>query len=397
LNALEMGIIVMRRSDFVFGLGIAVLLSFVLTKVGGTQARKPTKPVVEITTPAPRLPNEELKKLQGVLETSMGEIVIEFYPEKAPAHVNYFVNLAKSGFYNGTTFHRVILRGIIQGGDPLSKDPTKRALYGTGGLRKLKAEFNDVPHIRGTVSAVLFPGEPNSAGSQFFICVSDQPSLNGQYTAWGHVVEGMSVVDKISEVPADANQQAKERVEIKKAYIRPIPPIPFAEATKEEMKRFHVVLDTNQGKIELELYPEVAPEHVRNFLKLCKTGLYDNTSWHRVVPGFVIQGGDLSTRIPPVTPEKLSKLLKNLQAEISELKHEKGTVSMARGEAMDSASTSFFICLAAQPSLDAKYTIFGKVINGEDVIDKISAVPLVEQEKPKDRINLIHAEVIEQP
>jgi len=387
----------MRRSSFVSRTGMVVLFFLVLVMMGMTQEKKPLNPVVEKPVPIPALPAEELKKLQAVLETSMGEIVIEFYPEKAPAHVNYFVSLAKSGFYNGTTFHRVIFHGIIQGGDPLSKDPGKRALYGTGGLRKLKAEFNDVQHVRGTVSAVLFPGEPNSAGSQFFVCVSDQPSLNGQYTAWGHVVEGMSVVDKISEVPADANQLAKERVEIKKAYIRPIPPIPFAEATKEEMKRCHVLLDTSLGKIEVELYPEVAPEHVRNFLKLCKAGLYDGTSWHRIVPGFVIQGGDLSTRVPPLPPERLGKFVKNLQAELSELKHEKGTVSMARGEALDSASTSFFICLAAQPSLDAKYTIFGKVISGEDVIDKVAAVPLVEQEKPKDRIDLIHAEVVEQP
>ena len=193
----------MKRSDLVSRMGIAILVSLVLARAGVTQVRKLAKPAVETNATTPSLPNEELKKLQAVLETSMGEIVIEFYPEKAPVHVNYFVNLAKSDFYNGTTFHRVILRGIIQGGDPLSKDPSKRAFYGTGGLRKLKAEFNDVPHVRGTVSAVLFPGEPNSAGSQFFICVSDQPSLNGKYTAWGHVVEGMSVVDRISEVPSD--------------------------------------------------------------------------------------------------------------------------------------------------------------------------------------------------
>jgi peptidyl-prolyl cis-trans isomerase B (cyclophilin B) len=361
------------------------------------QDKKPSKPVASTVEPTSSFSVEELKKLQAVLETSMGEIVIEFYPEKAPAHVNYFASLVKSSFFNGTTFHRVILHGIIQGGDPLSKDPLKRALYGTGGLRKLKAEFNDIPHVRGTVSAVLFPGEPNSAGSQFFICVWNQPSLDRQYTAWGHVVEGISVVDKISGVPADANQMAKERVEIQKAYLRPIPPIPFAEATKDEMKKCHVLLETSKGKIEVELFAEAAPEHVRNFLKLSKVGLYDNTGWHRIVPGFVIQGGDLSTRVPPVTQEQATKYVKNLQAEFSDLKHEKGILSMARGEALDSASTSFFICLAPQPSLDAKYTIFGRVINGLDVVDEIAAVPLVDNEKPKDRVDLIHAGVVETP
>ena len=387
----------MRRTDYHLLMGTAVLLWLCLATGGIAQDRKPAKPSGAAVTPTSSLSVEEFKKLQAVLETSMGEIVIEFYPEKAPAHVNYFANLVKSGFYNGTAFHRVIFHGIIQGGDPLSKDPSKRGLYGTGGLRKLKAEFNDTPHIRGTVSAVLFPGEPNSAGSQFFICVSDQPSLNRQYTAWGNVVEGMSVVDKISEVPADANQMAKDRVEIKKAYLRPIPPIPFADATKEEMKKCHVLFVTSKGKIEVEVFPELAPEHVRNFLKLSKAGLYENTSWHRIVPGFVIQGGDLSTRVPPVTQEQASKYVKNLQAEFSDLKHEKGILSMARGEALDSASTSFFICLGPQPSLDGKYTIFGKVINGLDVVDEIAAVPLVDNEKPTDRVELTHAEVIENP
>jgi len=339
----------------------------------------------------------ELKKLQAVLQTSKGDIVIEFFPDKAPSHVNYFVALAKSGFYTGTTFHRVILRGIIQGGDPLSKDPAKRAMYGSGGLKKLKAEFNDTHHTRGAVSAVLVPGDPDSAGSQFFICVSDQPQLDRKYTAWGKVVEGMEVVDKISAAPADANQLALERIEIKGVLLRPIPPpkpAPFAEASKEEMKSYNVVLTTTFGKIEIELLPDTAPEHVRNFLKLAKLGFYDNTVWHRIVPGFVIQGGDLSTRTEPLTPEQIDKFVGNLQVELSELKHEKGIVSMARGEALDSASTSFFICLAPQPSLDGKYTVFGRVVKGMDVVDQIGSVPTFDNEKPKERIDLIRAEVI---
>ncbi len=323
--------------------------------------------------------------------------MIEFFPDKAPAHVRYFANLAKSGFYQGTTFHRVVLRGIIQGGDPISKDPSKRALYGTGGLKKLKAEFNDTPHTRGIVSAVLLPGDPDSAGSQFFICVSDQPHLNGKYTAWGKVVDGMDVVDKISAVPADAEQLAEERIEIKNIVLRPVPPpqpVPFAQASKEEMKNYHAVLQTTFGRIELEFFPEIAPEHVRNFLRLAKLGFYDNTVWHRIVPGFVIQGGDLSTRTEPLSPEQMDKFVKNLQVELSELKHEKGTLSMARAEALDSASTSFFICLASQPALDGKYTIFGKVVSGMDIVDQIGSVATFDNEKPKQRIDLIKVEVM---
>lgn len=364
-------------------------------KAGGSaQARANAENQISVS---PAISTEELKGLQAVLETSMGDIVLQFYPEKAPNHVKYFAGLVKSGFYDGTTFHRVILRGIIQGGDPLSKDPSKKSLYGSGGLKKLKPEFNDTPHKRGTVSAVLLPGDPNSAGSQFFICVSDQPQLDHQYTAWGYVVEGMDVVDKISAVAADSNQLALERVEIKKASLRPIPPpvpIPFSEASQEDLKRFRVRLETSLGNILIELSPDVAPETCRNFLKLAKVGLFDGTTWHRVVPGFVIQGGDLSTRATPISAEQMSKYVKNLQPEFSEVKHMKGTVSMARGDALDSASTSFFICLADAPSLDGKYTAFGTVIEGIEVVDKIAAVPL-DGEKPKERVELIRASVEE--
>jgi cyclophilin family peptidyl-prolyl cis-trans isomerase len=382
---------------------------FLLTSVWGrsqaqgrTARSRPAKAAVKPATPAlaplPTFTAEELKGLQAVLQTSLGEIAIEFFLDQAPAHVNYFAGLVKTGFYDGTTFHRVILGGIVQGGDPLSKDPSKKALYGTGGLKKLKPEFNSRPHIRGTVSAVLLPGDPDSAGSQFFICVSDQSQLNGQYTAWGQVVEGMDAVDKISAAPADSNQMAQERIEIKTVLLRPIPPpkpIPFADATVEEMKNQHVRLVTNLGSIDMELVPEKAPETVRNFLKLAKAGLYNDTVWHRVVAGFVIQGGDLNTRTIPLTPEQAAKYVKNLQPEFNDLKHERGVVSMARSEALDSASTSFFICLAPQPSLDGKYTAFGRVVAGFEVVDKIGAAQVFDNEKPKDRIDLLRTELSE--
>ena len=386
-----------------------LLFGFVIGSSGLAQNRqRPVRPIPKPAaapkTPAPPaapLPSftqEELQGMQAVLETSHGHIVLEFYADLAPSHVKYFAGLVKTGFYDGTTFHRVILRGIVQGGDPLSKDPTKKPLYGTGGLQKLKAEFNKQAHVRGTVSAVLLPGDPNSAGSQFFICVSDQRQLDGQYTAWGHVVEGMEVVDKISESPAGPDQMAKERIEITKAYLRPIPPhqpIPFADATAEEMKRHRVRLITTLGNIEIELFPDKAPETVRNFLKLSKAGLFDDTVWHRIVAGFVVQGGDVATRTIPLTVEQAAKFVKNLQPEFSDLKHEKGSVSMAHGEALDSASTSFFICLAPQPTLDGKFTVFGKVVAGLDVVDKMGAVPVFDNEKPKERLDLIRAEVVE--
>ncbi len=172
------------------------------------------------TTP---LSVEEMAGKQAVVETTMGSFVIEFLPEVAPNHVGYFLKLASEGAYDGTTFHRVIKYGIIQGGDPLSKDPEARERYGTGGLGVLKAEFNDEQHTRGTVSAVRIPSQVDSAGSQFFICVTDQLSLDGQYSVFGRVVEGIEVVQKISEVPADEKTMATERVEILSVTVRDEP------------------------------------------------------------------------------------------------------------------------------------------------------------------------------
>ena len=169
------------------------------------------------TTP---LSVEEMASKQAVVETTMGNFVIEFLPEVAPNHVGYFLKLASEGAYDGTSFHRVIKYGIIQGGDPLTKDPAARDRYGTGGLGVLAAEFSEEKHTRGAVSAVRIPGKPDSAGSQFFICVTDQLPLDGQYSVYGRVVEGIEVVQKISEVPADENTMATERVEIVSVKVR---------------------------------------------------------------------------------------------------------------------------------------------------------------------------------
>ena len=146
----------------------------------------------------------EMAGKQAVVNTTAGEIVIDLRPDLAPNHVGYFMKLAREGAYNKTIFHRVVRLGIIQGGDPISRDPAKAKLYGTGGLGVLKAEPSSEKFTRGAVAAVLQPGRPDSAGSQFFICVSDQPALDGKYTMFGRVSHGMEVVQKISEAPADA-------------------------------------------------------------------------------------------------------------------------------------------------------------------------------------------------
>jgi len=155
---------------------------------------------------------------EAVVETAQGRFVIRLLPDLAPRHVQHFIKTARAGGYDGTTFHRIIPRGIIQGGDPLSKDPAKTVLYGTGGLGLLKAEFSERPMTRGSVAAVLRPSSKDSAGNQFFICLSDQPSLTGKYTIFGEVIDGMDVVDKIGETPVEGDR-AKTRVEIQKISV----------------------------------------------------------------------------------------------------------------------------------------------------------------------------------
>jgi peptidyl-prolyl cis-trans isomerase B (cyclophilin B) len=144
---------------------------------------------------------------------ALGDIVLKFFPDVAPGHVKNFTDLAKKGFYNGTTFHRVIPGFMIQGGDPNSKNPD-RSMHGMGGPgHKVKAEFNSKPHKRGIVSMAR-SNDPDSAGSQFFICVADANFLDWQYTVFAEVVSGMDVADKVVNMKRDGNDNPLERVEM---------------------------------------------------------------------------------------------------------------------------------------------------------------------------------------
>lgn len=149
----------------------------------------------------------------AVIETKFGTVELKFFPDIAPKHVNNFVELAKKGFYDKTTFHRVIPGFMIQGGDPNSKNPDKSS-HGMGGPgHTVKAEFSDKPHRRGILSMAR-SANPDSAGSQFFICVKDSSFLDGQYTVFGEAVSGMDVVDQIVSQPRDARDNPNERVEM---------------------------------------------------------------------------------------------------------------------------------------------------------------------------------------
>ena len=173
-------------------------------------------------TPSPTPMSNEV----AVIKTSEGDMVVEFWSDVAPKTVENFKKLSKQGFYNGTAFHRIIKGFMIQGGDPLTKDPSKEAMWGTGGPGySIKAEFNSRSHQRGVLSMAR-SSDPDSAGSQFFICLGDASFLNGKYTAFGKVIKGDDVLGKIGDTPVTSSgggeaSKPTKRIEVKSIEIVP--------------------------------------------------------------------------------------------------------------------------------------------------------------------------------
>jgi peptidyl-prolyl cis-trans isomerase B (cyclophilin B) len=168
----------------------------------------------------------DAKDLVAVIKTTDGTMVAEFWPDAAPGTVANFIKLAQSGFYTGTIFHRIIPGFMIQGGDPLTKDPANEGRYGTGDPGyKIKAEFNAHKHVRGVLSMARAM-DPDSAGSQFFIMLGDAPFLDGKYTAFGQLIAGDDVLAKIAKTPTTMGpggepSKPTQRVEIKSIEILP--------------------------------------------------------------------------------------------------------------------------------------------------------------------------------
>lgn len=192
------------RSLLLCGLLLGIGL---LTGCGGKAEVKPVAPPPSL---GPR----------AMIKTKFGDMHIKLFPDVAPNHVGNFIKLAKSGFYDGTIFHRVIPGFMIQGGDPNTKNSLRKDTYGQGGPKDekgnpilLKAEFSDIPHKRGIVSMAR-ANEPDTAGSQFFIVVEQSPFLDRKYTVFGEVVKGLGVADKIVAVARNAQDLPNERIEM---------------------------------------------------------------------------------------------------------------------------------------------------------------------------------------
>ena len=369
-------------------IAIALVITLHFTLPGPARAQRKKRDVAP-APPDAQITSEEAANLEAVITTELGAIRFEFYPDKAPKHVSQFITLARSGFYDGSSFFRLFKGAFIQGGDPQLKDPsTPREKWGTGGLKQLPDELSDLKQIRGTVSSVRISTPGNGDTAQFFICSSPQPQLEGQYSIFGRVTEGIQLVDKISTVPVDNLQLAATPIKIISIKIEPKKVEPFKNADIEQMRK-EVLLITNFGDITLEMDPGTAPEHVRNFLKLVQSGWYDHTIFHRLARGFVLQGGFGYTRTTgPQHPT--DRWVHSLKPEFSNINHIRGVLSMARTDDPNSADTSFFIVLGTSPHLDGKYSVFGKVVAGFDTLEKIEKVP-VDGETPRVKIELIEA------
>jgi len=162
----------------------------------------------------------------AVIKTSEGEMVAEFWPEVAPNTIENFKKLARSGFYDGTAFHRIVKGFMIQGGDPLTKDPAKESRYGTGDPGyKIKAEFNDRSHERGVLSMAR-SSDPDSAGSQFFICLANVSRLDHQYTTFGKIIKGDDVLGKIGDTEVTTSDSGERSKPTKRVTVESIKIVP---------------------------------------------------------------------------------------------------------------------------------------------------------------------------
>ncbi len=335
---------------------------------------------------------DNLENVEAVIDTGMGSIVIDLFPKDAPRHVEYFVNRIKAGAYDGTTFFRLVKYGIIQGGDPLAKNPSPKtkAQMGTGGLNAgLPDEVNKNKHLSGAVSAVLQADKPNSndvkpgtSGAQFFIVLNAGPAqsaLDSTFTVFGRVVEGMDVASRISEAPVNEFKIANDRIEIKKIYLREKTP------TVEQMKTMAALVETSLGNLKLQLTPESSPAAARSFVRYAKSGFYDGTTFFRISHKYFLEAGNALDWPQDSPNRKKIHALWPEPAGVSAVKQTRGAVSMRR--AGEATWQYFFIIAQDNPALDGQHVPFARVTEGLDVLDKIAAAE-VEGDKPKQRIEI---------
>ena len=343
---------------------------------------------------------EEEKIYVEMVVKDYGLMTIELYPDVAPITVRNFATLVSEGFYDGLTFHRIIEGFMIQGGDPEGT--------GAGGSEKnITGEFaangieNNLSHDRGVISMAR-SNDYNSASSQFFICHQKSDFLDGDYAAFGKVVEGLEVLDSIAVVPTDSNDAPTEKVVIEYAKLvygaDNVDKIDTTEETRPDWGRgdsINVEMSVkDNGIIKLTLDHTQAPITVENFVSLVEEGFYDGLTFHRIIENFMIQGGDpkgtgTGGSDETIKGEFAANYVNNT------ISHKRGVISMARSQDYNSASSQFFICHADATYLDGQYAAFGQVTEGLDVVDKIATVETNDNDYPDEKIVIEYIKVID--
>ena len=340
----------------------------------------------------PEMQIDPAKYYAATLETEQGEIVVELFAQQVPQTVNNFVFLAREGYYDDTTFHRVIPDFMVQGGDP--------AATGLGGPGYTFADEFDptLGHDRAGILSMANSG-PGTNGSQFFITFGPTTWLDDKHTVFGKVIAGLDVLRAIS--PRDPETATTPGDTLKRITIEEseepfvsqrtpnaeiaVPEEAFArynlysqppEMQLDEAQKYSATIVTEKGDIKIALDAEAAPVTVNNFVFLAEAGFYDGLTFHRVEPGFVIQGGD-PTGSGQGGPGYV------LPAEIG-LEHSVGAIALARlpdqgNPHRMSSGSQFYITLEATPQLDGAYTVFGYVTEGMEVVQKIAVGDVIEE------------------
>lgn len=331
----------------------------------------------------------------AIVVKNFGTIKADLYPKIAPITVAHIVSLIQDEFYDGLIFHRVIDGFMIQGGDPTGTG------LGDPGQKKIYGEFtdngvnNNLKNTRG-VLAMARSRDPNSATSQFFINTVDNAHLDGQYATFGRVTEGMDVVDAIAKVPTDAGDRPLTEVVIETIRIEQIntDAITTAEVTTVDPNTpddpqigtdpVKITIEVaNFGTIKAELYPAKAPITVTHIVKLINSHFYDGLIFHRIIDGFMIQGGDPTGTGFGSPDQETIKGEFAANGVNNDLKNLRGVLAMARKSyPYDSATSQFFINLVDNPGLDGQYATFGMVTEGMEVVDAIAKVQTDANDRP---------------
>jgi peptidyl-prolyl cis-trans isomerase A (cyclophilin A) len=398
----------MRTPSFVWLLWLILLLGFAGTisaqappaaPVAVTPASQPERPIAPVGAPTSaagsKLVFDPVSERFVLVSTDQGDMVFELAYERAPMTVRNFLTYVDERFYEGTVFHRVLRDSVIQGGGMLPDMSEKK-----GNEPILNESGNGLLHKRGAI-AMARRRMPDSATSQFFISVADNPNFDllkaGRgYAVFGKVVAGMAVVDAIRVLEVRENGASVPEMSrplhppvirsVKRLSPEQAKPFILAEANAAtnppaqpavEPPLIYALLSTGKGDVLLELNRSLAPTTVDNFISYVKQRYYDGTVFHRVLPGFIIQGGgyadhDVMKRSGRPIPNEWTNGLKNIR----------GAIAMARvGGRPDSATSQFFINLKNNPNFDqandgAAYAVFGRVVTGMDVVDALGRVPV---------------------